>query len=209
MKRDFDSAAKTWDLNDTRTRMSTGIADAMVAVLDFTGGETVLDYGTGTGIVALRIRPLVRQVIAADSSRGMLDVLEEKLQASGTTSVRTVILDLEHDRAIPDDIRPDVVVSAMTLHHVADTAQFAAALFGLLPRGGRIAIADLDTESGDFHSDNTGVEHFGFDREALTRIFTDAGFQTVGVDTAYDLVRPTAEGIEKSYSIFLLSARKP
>jgi len=78
MKRDFDSAAKTWDLNDTRTRMSTGIADAMVAVLGLTGSETVLDYGTGTGIVALRIRPLVRQVIAADSSRGMLDVLEAR-----------------------------------------------------------------------------------------------------------------------------------
>ena len=208
MKRDFDTAAKTWDLNDARTRMSTGIADAMIAVLGLTGSETVLDYGTGTGTVALRLQPLARQVIAADSSRGMLDVLEEKLKASGATNVRTAILDLEHDKPIPDDIRPDVIVSAMTLHHIADTARFAASLHDLLPPGGRIAIADLDTECGDFHSDNTGVEHFGFDREALTRIIIDAGFQAVGVNTAYDLVRPAAEGVEKSYSIFLLSAHK-
>ncbi len=209
MKRDFDTAAKTWDANDGRIRMSTAIADAMLNVLGLSGNETVLDYGTGTGIVALRMHPLVRQVIAADSSRGMLDVLEDKLKASGATNVRTIILDLEHNEAAADDIHPDVIVSAMTLHHIADTARFAAALHGLLQTGGRIAIADLDTESGDFHSDNTGVEHFGFDRVELNRIFSQAGFQDIRVDTAYDVVRPKADGVEKTYSIFLLSARKP
>lgn len=206
MKRDFDTAAKTWDLNEARMRMSTSIADSMVAALDLAGSETLLDYGTGTGIVALRMQPLVRQVIAADSSRGMLDELEDKLKVSGTTNVRTVILDLEHSKATLDDVRPDVIVSAMTLHHIADTARFAAALHSLLPSGGKIAIADLDTESGDFHSDNTGVEHFGFDREALRRIFSDVGFQTIRVDTAYEFVRPIPEGGEKAFSIFLLSA---
>jgi len=209
MKRDFDTAAKTWDLNDARTRMSTGIADAMIAVLGLTGSETVLDYGTGTGTVALRLQPLARQVIAADSSRGMLDVLEDKLKVSGTTNVRTVILELERDEVTTEDIRSDVIVSAMTLHHIADTARFAGVLYRLLPAGGRIALADLDTESGDFHSDNTGVEHFGFDRESLSRMFSDVGFRDIRVDTAYDFVRPAQEGGEKAYSIFVLSARKP
>jgi ubiquinone/menaquinone biosynthesis C-methylase UbiE len=208
MKRDFDVAATTWDLNDARTRMSSAVADAMVVVLGLSGNETVLDYGTGTGIVALRLQPLVRQVIAADSSRGMLDVLEGKLKASGTNNVRTAILDLEGDNIATDDIHPDVIVSAMTLHHIADTARFVAVLYGLLPAGGRIAIADLDIEGGDFHSDNTGVEHFGFGREELRRIFSDAGFDAIRAETAYEMIRPTAEGVEKSYSIFLLSARK-
>ncbi len=208
-KRDFDTAAKTWDLNDGRTRMSTAIADAMISVLGLSGHETVLDNGTGTGIVALRMQPLVRQVIAADSSRGMLDVLDDKLKASGATNVRTAILDLEHTEVTDVDIHPNVIVSAMTLHHIADTARFAAALHRLLPTGGRIAIADLDTESGDFHSDNAGVEHFGFDRAELNRLFSEAGFQAIRVDTAYDVVRPGADGVEKTYSIFLLSACKP
>ena len=207
-KRDFDTAAKTWDLNEARVRMGTSIADAMVAVLALSGTETVLDYGTGTGIVALRIQPLVRQVIAADSSRGMLDVLDNKVKASGTANVRTVILDLERSNVATDDIHPDVVVSAMTLHHIADTARFAAVLYGLLPAGGKIAIADLDTESGDFHSDNTGVEHFGFDRAELGREFTTAGFQGIEFVTAYNFVRPIPEGDEKRFPIFLLSARK-
>jgi ubiquinone/menaquinone biosynthesis C-methylase UbiE len=188
--------------------MGTSIADAMIAVLGLSGNETLLDYGTGTGIVALRMQPLVRQVIAADSSRGMLDVLENKLKTSGTANVRTVILDLERSDVATDDIDPDVVVSAMTLHHIADTARFAAALYGLLPIGGRIAIADLDTESGDFHPDNTGVEHFGFDREELSRVFSTVGFESVQLGTACEFVRPTADGGEKGFPIFLLSARK-
>jgi SAM-dependent methyltransferase len=167
----------------------------------------LLDYGMGTGTVALRMQPLVRQVIAADSARGMLDVLDEKLKASGTTNVRAVVLDLEHDAAPPGDIRPDVIVSAMTLHHIADTARFAAVLYGLLPVGGRIGLADLDTEGGDFHADNTDVEHFGSDRAELMRIFSGAGFQDIRIETAYECARPTPGG-EERFPIFLLSARK-
>lgn len=89
MKRDFDSAAKTWDQNDARMRMSQAIADAIIASLKLSGSETVLDYGTGTGAIALRLEPLAKRVIAADSSRGMLEVLEEKLKTSEAKCPRT------------------------------------------------------------------------------------------------------------------------
>jgi cyclopropane fatty-acyl-phospholipid synthase-like methyltransferase len=208
MKRDFDSAARTWDTNDARTRASLAIADAMIAQLQFSGTETILDYGTGTGTIALRLQPFVRQVIAADSSRGMLEVLSEKLKTSGIANVRALPLDLEHDAPASVDVRPDVIVSAMALHHIADTARFCAALHQLLSLGGRIGIADLDTEAGDFHHDNTGVEHFGFDRDALTRIFSAAGFRSIRLETADEIKRPTAAGIDKTYPVFLLTATK-
>jgi len=152
MKRDFDTAAKTWDQNDARTPMSLAIADVMIASLKLTGSETVLDYGTATGNVALRFQPLAKQVIAADSSSGMLDVLGEKIKATGVKNVSTLLLDLEKDFLDPE-LHPDVIVSAMTLHHIANTGRFAQVLHAMLPSGGKIALADLDTESGDFHSD--------------------------------------------------------
>jgi cyclopropane fatty-acyl-phospholipid synthase-like methyltransferase len=207
MKRDFDTAAKTWDQDDARTRMSTAIADAMLASLDLQGTETVLDYGTGTGIVAFRLQPHAKQVLAADSSRGMLEVLADKAAVKGVTNVQGLLLDLEHEKP-GSDIRPDSIVSAMAMHHIADTRRFAKALFDLLPVGGKIALADLDTEAGDFHSDNTGVQHFGFDRDALKQLFAGAGFTDIQFQTAFWINRPTAAGVEKSYTIFLLVARK-
>lgn len=207
MKRDFDTAAKTWDKDDARTRMSLAIADAMIASLSLQGNETVLDYGTGTGTVAFRLQPHAKQVLAADSSQGMLDVLAEKAQATGVTNVKGLLLDLEREKPA-SELRPDVVVSAMAMHHVADTGRFARVLHDMLTADGQVALADLDTESGDFHSDNTGVEHFGFDRDALTKVFTDSGFSDIRFRTAYSITRPNAAGIEKTYTIFLLLARK-
>jgi ubiquinone/menaquinone biosynthesis C-methylase UbiE len=208
MKRDFDAAAQTWDQNDARTQMSSAIAGAMIAALDLSGGETLLDYGAGTGLVTMRLQPLVREVIAADSSHGMLGVLEQKLAASGAGNVRTMILDLEHEHPAAAGVRPDVITSAMTMHHIADTARFAASLLEMLQPGGRLAIADLDTENGEFHADKTGVEHFGFDRAALVRTFSTAGFQDARVQTACETTRPDSDGTEKRYTIFLLTARK-
>jgi cyclopropane fatty-acyl-phospholipid synthase-like methyltransferase len=206
-KRDFDSLAGTWDQDAARAQMSSAIATAIADELDLTGNETVLDYGTGTGALALRLQPLVRHVFAADSSPKMLEVLAEKLRQAGIRNVTPVALDLEQDKTDALQFRPDIVVSAMALHHIADTAGFVANLHAWLPAGGRIALADLDTEAGDFHSDNTGVEHFGFDRNGLQQIFSEQGFHSIHFRTAYQLTRPTSTGMEKTYSIFLINAK--
>ncbi len=46
-----------------------------------------MDYGTGTGNIALRIAPQVKKIIAVDSAKGMLEVLKEKLLADGITTI--------------------------------------------------------------------------------------------------------------------------
>jgi ubiquinone/menaquinone biosynthesis C-methylase UbiE len=208
MKRDFDSEAKNWDNNEHRVKMSLAVAEAMAAAVEPAGGETLLDYGAGTGVVALILSERVGSVIAADSSKGMLEVLDGKIAASGATNIRTLFLDLESDPSAAEGLRADIIVSAMTLHHIADIAKIVKTLHGILASGGRIAIADLDTEAGDFHADNTGVEHFGFDRAALGEIFAAAGFADIAFSTAYTLNKPGASGELNAYPIFLLTARK-
>jgi tRNA (cmo5U34)-methyltransferase len=208
MKRDFDAAAATWDQNEARLQMALGVARAMADHLQLGGGEVVLDYGTGTGVVGLRLAALAKQVICADSSRGMLDVLDGKTQASGLTNVQTVLLDLE--RGAGDVRLPafDVVVSSMAMHHIADTGALLRSLFAFLKPGGRIALADLDSEPGDFHDDNTGVEHFGFDRGEIAALAGAAGFARVATSTAYRMSKPRGTG-EREYPIFLLSGQRP
>lgn len=208
MKRDFDADAATWDQNQERLRMALGVADAMAERLQPAGGEVVLDYGTGTGVVALRLAPHVKEVICADSSRGMLDVLDGKLRSSGRTNARTMVLDLEHTGPATKLPPLDVVVSSMAMHHIADTAALLRSFFGFLRPGGRIALADLDTEPGDFHADNTGVEHFGFDPAGLRALAAQAGFAEVASATAYQMRKTTATGGEREFPIFLLTGRR-
>ena len=61
----------------------------------------------------------------------------------------------------------DGIISSMTMDHIDDmVAFFKKALHAPLNR--RIYCPKrLDKENGTFHSDNTGVYHFGFDRSKI------------------------------------------
>jgi hypothetical protein len=91
----------------------------------------------------------------------------------------------------------------MTIHHLEEILALFHKLYAMLNDGGFIAIADLDTEDGSFHSDNTGVFHHGFDREALAAIAEEAGFKDVKFDTASTINKP-----HRDFTVFLLTARK-
>ncbi|MFA6451779.1 MAG: methyltransferase domain-containing protein [bacterium] len=208
MNRNFDIDAKNWDNDEGRMRVSLAVAAAMASALEPEGGETLLDYGAGTGVIALKLSERVGNVIAADSSRGMLEVLDGKIAASGVTNIRTMFLDLVNDPYPAEGVSADIIVSSMTLHHISDTAKVISALYRILAPGGRIAVADLDSESGDFHADNTGVHHFGHDRATLKTAFANAGFRDINITTAHTLNKPASSGELKSFPIFLLAARK-
>ncbi len=80
-----------------------------------------------------------------------------------------------------------------------------AAIFRLLRPGGRIALADLDTEDGSFHAaDAEGIHHHGFDREGLADLVRAAGFTDVGFRTATEV-----EHESRRFPVFLLLARRP
>jgi hypothetical protein len=76
----------------------------------------------------------------------------------------------------------------------------------LLP-GGLLCIADLDTEDGSFHGDNTGVFHFGFDREHLKRLLRETGFHDLKDTTATTMMRDTEAG-KRAFPVFLITGRK-
>src|SRR5512142_1701931 len=111
MPRDFDAEARTWDQNEGRMRVSLAVAEAMAGALALSGKETVLDYGTGTGVVALRLAPEAGQVICADSSAGMLEVLGAKIRAAAHAHMRPLLLDLARPGEGADLPPLDVVVS--------------------------------------------------------------------------------------------------
>jgi ubiquinone/menaquinone biosynthesis C-methylase UbiE len=205
-KRDFDKEAQSWDENPFRRQLGEAVGRAIAAAVPLKATDTVLDYGTGTGLISLALCDRVSCVLAADSSRGMLEVLAGKTKAAGIGNIQPLFLDLEKDAASAPAV--DVIVSSMTLHHVRDIPRLARIFFSMLRAGGRIALADLSTEAGDFHSDNAGVHHFGFDVNWLRAAFTAAGFADAQAIIAHRVSKQVASGETKDFSILLLTATK-
>lgn len=207
MSSHFDHNAASWDTPD-RVRLAGGVVACMRRHLPLAPHHHLADLGAGTGLVALAFAAEVATVTAWDASGPMREVLAAKCRERGLTNVEVLPLDLDAD-PLPAG-RFDAIVSSMTLHHVRDVRAAAARILGALVPGGHLALADLDAEDGLFHADNAaaGVRHFGFDREALGRIFTEAGFVDVTFETAIEMERVRPDGSVRRFPVFVMAARR-
>lgn len=196
----FADKAVGWDERPVPAQISAGVLAALRARVPLSPGWTALDFGAGTGLVAGGIAPAVAHVHAVDVSEAMLAQLAAKEELRGRVTAH------RHDLlAAPLGVVVDLVVSAMAMHHVQDTAALLRALFAQLAPGGWLALADLDAEDGTFHpAGMDGVYHAGFDRAALGAALAAAGFTDVAFGTAVEVQR---EG--RVYPVFLVTARRP
>ena len=201
----FDAAAATWDQNPTRAQLVQDLSAAIRQAVPLEKNMRMLDFGCGTGLITLALKPLVGAVLGLDTSRGMLDELEAKLRAGGIAEVTTPCSELVEAGLDPDF---DLIVSSMALHHVADTASLLREFYRLLKPGGYLAVADIDPDEGRFHPDPSGVHHNGFERAALAALLEQTGFEAVVLRTAAKLPKPVA-GQLQNFPIFLASGRKP
>jgi tRNA (cmo5U34)-methyltransferase len=205
-RKDFDKEAAQWDANPGRVSLAHDVADAMIREARPAREMDVLDFGCGTGLVTLKLQPLVGSVTGMDSSRGMLKVLESKVSSQGLANVRTQFLDLEQGGKVEG--RYHLIVSSMTLHHVPDPAGLIAQLAGALLPGGTLAVADLDAEDGSFHGDNTGVLHLGFDRARVRGLFEQAGLSAVCEVTAAVVAKDIEGKDRREFPVFLVLGTK-
>jgi ubiquinone/menaquinone biosynthesis C-methylase UbiE len=205
-KRDFDKEAAAWDENPARAQMARDVAQAVTRQVRLSPDMDVMDFGCGTGLLTLQLAPLVGSITGVDSSRGMLDVLAGKLARLSLTNVRMRYLDIDAGDVL--DGRYGLILSSMTLHHIRRVEPLLEQFYRVLAPGGHLCLADLDPDDGQFHSDNQGVFHFGFDRADLRQAFAAAGFEDVRDTTAAEVTKPTRTGELRRFTIFLMTGRK-
>ena len=186
--------------------MTHKIAQAMLNRTSPQGNEVLLDYGTGTGLIALEFLHSVKKIVAVDSSKDMLAFLQKKLNADSITTIEPLEWSIGNDlQKLP---RFDIIIVSLTLHHVVDSAQAAEVFYSLMNPGGIIAVADLDPDNGESHGPEMNV-HNGFVRENLREIFKKAGFTNIQIDNVATLTKVSSKtGVLKEFPIFLMIAHK-
>ena len=205
----FNREASQWDENPRRSALALAVAQAIIASTKPAKTMRALEFGCGTGLVTLEIAPLVGMVSAIDTSSEMLAMFQQKIHTSGIRNIKTTCIDLLSPlQNSLQEASFDLIYSSMTLHHIADTAEFLNYLSNLLAPGGIIAIADLDKEDGLFHDDPQEKVYHGFDRDELAALFNAAGLQAAMFETAYLFEKENREGQTVTYPVFLVTAKK-
>jgi predicted TPR repeat methyltransferase len=193
----FDKRAKDWDKGNTQVDGAKLIADAIRKRVQLKDTMEVIDFGTGTGLLGFDIATSVKQVHGIDTSAKMLEKLEEKNSAD--LKIIPYMQDIIKE---PLTQKFDGLVSSMTLHHIENLQEFFTTIRNTLTQDGFIAIADLEAEDGTFHSDNTGVFHFGFDETELCRVAGECGFVDIKFKNINTIKKP-----QRDFGVFLLTAK--
>lgn len=203
----FDDLAATWEDNPSREERARVVADAIAERLPLANTWSVLDVGSGTGLLSRMLADRVGRIVLVDTSPGMTAVAAERIESAGLTNLSAYCLDVTSE-SLPG--APfDLAVSLLMLHHVEDVEAFLESVLCRLVPGGYIAFSDLAAEDGSFHDDpGEEVHHHGFAPARLAAMASSAGFVEVRVQEIHRIVKQR-EGSDVSYGLLLLTGRVP
>ena len=146
----------------------------------------VADLGCGTGDVAERLAPLVRQVYAVDREASMLEAATRRL--AGRQNVEFVHAELA---ALPlASSSCDAAVLMLVLHHIREPVEVLSEMARILRPGVHALIVDMVEHDNAQLAQEMGHCHFGFSESALSELATAAGLNLV----SWRRLRLTADG---------------
>ena len=199
----FDKAASEWDTKPRRVQLA-GKISAAIGRLPLSKEMDAMEYGCGTGLVGLPLVSTLARLTAIDTSRGMLDVVQEKINDLGVTNVIPLYCDLLAEEYTG---RHDLIFCSMTLHHIKDAEGLLKRFTELLNPGGYLALADLVQEDGSFHGPSAeGIRHHGFNPDTLIDFLATLGMVNLKSDIIHTIVKE--EENNREYPVFLLSCQK-
>jgi len=194
----FDIRANGWDKLPRRVQNAKMIAKAIEKKISLDDSMEIIDFGVGTGLLGYEIVKKVKKVYGIDTSAKMLE--EIKVKNTKELFIEPIHKDLTKEKC---NLHVNGIISSMTLHHIEDVYHLFEQFYEILQKDGFIAFADLCSEDGSFHSDNTGVHHFGFEKEFLFDILKHIGYKDLDFQIINTIKKP-----HKEFDVFLLSARK-
>jgi len=169
--------AKRYDTED-RIQLANVITEEVKTELQDSQSKSLIDYGSGTGLVSLQLVDLVDSVLLVDSSREMLKVAEGKISNAGITNAKVLNADFTEESY---ELSADIIFMSLVLLHIPDTKKIVQELYSTLNDSGKLIIVDFDKNDKISHP----KVHNGFSHEELKELLSETGFKSTKIKTFY------------------------
>ena len=166
MKHDFNHKAETFD-SPKNIFLANLVCQAVEKQLDLLSDKEILDFGGGTGLLALPLAKQAKSVTLVDISEKMLEQARLKAKQQDIKNIQLLEQDL---LANPLDQEFDLIVVCRVLHHMPDLDAALSLFHQHLREKGQLLLADFT---------KTEANHHGFDLAELEKQLIEYGFSSV------------------------------
>jgi len=201
----FDNLAKNWD-TDRRIKRAELISNEIQKAVCIDKNQRALEFGAGTGLISFNLHNSLKSVDLLDSSKRMIEVVEDKITTNKISNMKTIHIDIETKHKLSS--KYNVIYSSMVLHHIKNVKSIISQFSEVLQDHGELCIIDLNEVDEAFHKEESDFEgHHGFNLSELEKLLMDNGFCNIKTNTFYHSIKKV-ESIEIPYSLFIMSAKK-
>ena len=154
---------------------------AFILSSDFNKKDIVLDFGTGTGVIAHAVAPLVKEVIG-------LDISQEMLKNSNWQNNKYFIKRDIKEKLFCDDVF-DKITARMVFHHIIENTQNAMdECYRILKKNGKMILSEGIPPIPEVKKDYAKIfklkeKRLTFLEEDLVDMMKNSGFKNIKVIT--------------------------
>ena len=172
MKHDFNHKAETFD-SPKNIFLANLVCQAIEKQIALLSDKEILDFGGGTGLLALPLAKQAKSVTLVDISEKMLEQARLKAEQQDIKNIQFLKQDL---LANPLAQQFDLIVVSRVLHHMPDLDATLAMFHYHLRENGQVFIADFV---------KTDTNHHGFDLAELEKQLIEHGLSSVHSQILY------------------------
>ena len=166
MRHDFNHKAETFD-SPKNIFLANLVCQAVEKQIDFLSDKEILDFGGGTGLLALPLAKHAKSVTLVDISEKMLEQARLKTEEQEIRNLQLLEQDLLTN---PLEQQFDLIVVSRVLHHIPDLDATLAMFHQHLRENGQVLIADFV---------KTDTNHHGFELAELENKFDQFSFSCI------------------------------
>lgn len=171
---DWDECAATWDSDEMVQQYCGKAFNSLNGIVDVSKVESLLDFGSGTGLLTCKLAPTCNRIVAIDPSKAMIDVLTAKNLPNVAAIGDFLTADLIANTPCLQE-KFDLIVASSVCSFLPNYAETVALLYSLLKPNGHFVQWDWQSEAFSKAYVETTLTTTGFSDVRILEPFSFAG----------------------------------